>query len=78
MTKPIRIADVALDAATEAYVRQRWLYVKEWRERFPDVWNDTRIRIKAALIAYETVKEAEEEAEEPGTKYMPSENDKGD
>jgi hypothetical protein len=74
MTEPTEIADAAVDAATDAYVMFRWPGIKEWRERFPDAWNDTRIRIKAALVAYETVKEAEE----LGTKYMPSENDKGD
>ena len=43
--------DEELDAAAEAYVRQRWPHVKVWREQFPDAWRETRIRIHAALIA---------------------------
>jgi hypothetical protein len=49
--EPIDITDAELDAATDAYVRQRWPNVEEWRERFPEAWRDTRIKMHAALMA---------------------------
>ena len=49
-------SDAELDAATDAYVRQRWPNVEEWRERFPEAWRDTRIKMHAALIAAAKVK----------------------
>jgi hypothetical protein len=45
------VADTELDAATEAYVRQRWPNVEDWRERFPEAWRETRDRIRLALQA---------------------------
>jgi hypothetical protein len=43
--------DAELDAATDAYVRQRWPDVKEWRRTYPEQWLGTRERIKLALQA---------------------------
>jgi len=44
------ITDAELDAATDAYVAQRWP-VKEWRDAYPQVWAETRERMRGALIA---------------------------
>jgi hypothetical protein len=49
--------DAELDAATEAYVAARWPNVEEWRERFPEAWRETRIKMHAALMAAATVRE---------------------
>jgi hypothetical protein len=57
--EPIDIPDSELDAATEAYVRQRWPNVEEWRERFPEAWRETRDRIRLALQAAAKVREAQ-------------------
>jgi hypothetical protein len=54
MTDP---TDAELDAATDAYVCQRWPNAEEWRERFPEAWRETRIKMRAALIAAATVRE---------------------
>jgi hypothetical protein len=51
------ITDAELDAATDAYVRQRWPNVEEWRERFPEAWRETRDRIRLALQAAARVRE---------------------
>jgi hypothetical protein len=53
----IDITDAELDVATDAYVRQRWLNVEEWRERFPEAWRETRDRIRLALVAAAMVRE---------------------
>jgi hypothetical protein len=45
------ITDAELDAATLAYVGQRYQNPEEWRERFPEAWRDTRVKMQAALIA---------------------------
>jgi hypothetical protein len=45
------ITDAELDAATEAYVRERWPNVSEWRKAYPQAWNETRERIRIALEA---------------------------
>jgi hypothetical protein len=45
------IIDAELDAATEAYVRERWPNVAEWRKAHPVVWNETRERLRFALEA---------------------------
>jgi len=50
------IPDAELDAATEAYVRERWPYVEEWRKAFPAAFNETRERIRIALKAAATVR----------------------
>jgi hypothetical protein len=47
----VDITDAELDAATDAYVRQRWPNVEEWHERFPEAWRETRERIRLALVA---------------------------
>jgi hypothetical protein len=51
MLADLSISDAELDAATEAYVRERWKNVAEWRKGFPDVYSETRGRIKLALEA---------------------------
>jgi hypothetical protein len=50
------ITDAMLDAATLAYVGQRYANPEEWRERFPGAWNETRIRVHAALLAADAVR----------------------
>jgi hypothetical protein len=45
------ITDAELDAATEAYVRERWPQVTEWRAAYPAAFNETRERIRIALAA---------------------------
>ncbi len=45
------IPNAELDAATEAYVRERWPKVKEWAEAYPAAFNETRERIRIALEA---------------------------
>jgi hypothetical protein len=45
------ITDAELDAATEAYVRERWKQVADWRKAHPAAWNETRERIRFALEA---------------------------
>ncbi len=50
------ITDAELDAATEAYVRERWKNVGEWRTAYPAAFNETRERIKIALEAAATVR----------------------
>jgi len=45
------IPDAELDAATEAYVRERWKNVADWRKAYPSAWNETRERIRFALEA---------------------------
>jgi len=45
------ITDDELDAATEAYVRERWPQIAEWRETYPSAYRETRERIKVALEA---------------------------
>jgi hypothetical protein len=49
--EPIDISDAELDAATDAYVRQRWPNVEEWRRAYPEQWLGTRERIRLALVA---------------------------
>jgi hypothetical protein len=50
------ITDAMLDAATLAYVGQRYANPEEWRERFPGAWDETRIRVHAALLAADAVR----------------------
>lgn len=61
------ITDTELEAATLAYVGQRYAkaganvgshYTKpeEWRERFPQAWLETRDRMRAALLAAAAVR----------------------
>jgi hypothetical protein len=45
------IIDAELDAATNAYVGMRWPDVADWRERYPQAWNEIRANMNAALIA---------------------------
>ena len=45
------IPDTELDAATEAYVRERWPQIAEWREAYPSAYRETRERIRIALAA---------------------------
>ena len=45
------VTDAELDAATEAYVRERWKDVADWRKAYPAAWNETRERIRFALDA---------------------------
>jgi len=45
------VTDAEVDAATDAYVRERWPNVKKWREAHPHVWGETRERIRIALAA---------------------------
>lgn len=47
----IIIPDAELDAATEAYVGERWPNIAEWREAYPAAWNETRERMRLALEA---------------------------
>jgi hypothetical protein len=53
------ISNAELDAATDAYVRQRWPNVEEWSERFPEAWREMRDRIRLALQAAAIVRERE-------------------
>jgi len=48
---PDQITDAELDAATEAYVRERWPHVNVWRAAYPAAFNETRERIRIALKA---------------------------
>jgi len=80
------ITDAELDAATEAYVRERWPNVAEWRKAYSDAYNETRERIRFALeaaakvrdaIAQESDRAEEDErrksmAEGPGPQYTQS------
>jgi hypothetical protein len=50
------ITDRQLDAATLAYVSQRYPNVETWRTAFPEAWRETRKRIHAALIAAAAVR----------------------
>jgi hypothetical protein len=45
------IPEAEIDAATEAYVRERWKNVADWRRAYPAAWNETRERIRFALEA---------------------------
>lgn len=86
------IPDAELDAATEAYVRERWPNVAEWRKAYSDAYNETRERIRFALEAAAKVRDAidqesyrveEEErrksmAEGPGPQYTQPPRREGD
>ena len=45
------ITDTELDAATEAYVRERWPNIADWRDAYPSAYRETRERIRIALAA---------------------------
>jgi hypothetical protein len=45
------VPEAEIDAATEAYVRERWKNVADWRRAYPAAWNETRERIRFALEA---------------------------
>ena len=45
------VTDAYVDAVTEAYVRERWPNVAEWRKAYPGAYNETRERIRIALEA---------------------------
>lgn len=45
------VTDAELDAATEAYVRERWPQIAEWRKAYPNAYSETRERIRIALEA---------------------------
>lgn len=53
----VDITDAELDAATEAYVAARWPEVKDWRKAWPQQWQETRDRIRLALVAAAKVRE---------------------
>ena len=58
LREDLSITDAELDAATEAYVRERWPNVAEWRKAYSDAYNETRERIRFALEAAAKVRDA--------------------
>jgi hypothetical protein len=57
LREDLSITDAEIDAATEAYVRERWKNVADWRKAYPVAWNDTRERIRFALEAAAKVRD---------------------